>query len=210
VTQPPPAPGYGPPPGYGPLPGYGPPPGYGPGYGPPPGYGPGYGPPPGYGPGYGPTAYGYGPASWPLPPVQRPWPYGDGRPTVATAAGVLGIVTGGLTAMACLLLLIVALTGVGDPVSLLVLVLGVPCAAGTITGGIRLLQGHRRGLLLGSALASVAVLVLGFLVATAIYDGEEVLSVFVVLAPAVPLPVVTAVTAALGPVKGWTEAALPR
>jgi hypothetical protein len=179
------------PPPYGPPPAYGPPPGYGP---------PAYGPPPGYGSGVPP---------WPVPPVQRPWPYGDGRPAMATAAGVLGIVTGGLTALACLMWLFGTISGDGS--SAVMLICGIPCAVGTLTGGIRLLQGHRRGLLLGSAVLSVVVLLLTLAIGVLTSDDSEQtvgVTVFVVLALA--LPVVTAALTAQRSVQGWTEGLPPR
>lgn len=188
-------PPYGPP-AYGP-PGYGAP-GYGlPGYGP-----PGYGPPQ-----YGPAQYGYGAPPWPAPPVPRPWPHGAGRPGVATAAGVLGIVTGGLTALMCLVFL--AATVGGDGSSAVLLLFAAPCAVGMLTGGIRLLQGHRRGLLLGSALASVAVLLLGLVAGALVYAGDQALGIVVLVVLALPLPVATAILTAQRPVQGWTEG-LPR
>ena len=71
------------------------------GYGPPPQYGP-----PGHGAPYGP------PSSWPVfpPPL---WPHGPGRPGVATAASVMGFVTGGLTIVVTLMLLAAVLALLG-------------------------------------------------------------------------------------------------
>ena len=204
---------------YGPSgPGYGAPgyaaPGYGaPGYTAPgytaPGYAaPGYGGPGYPAPGYGMPGQGYGVPPWPGPPVRRPWPYGDGRPGVATAAGVLGIVTGGLTALVSLGCLLGTVGG--DPSSAVLLLFTAPCAIGTLTGGIRLLQGHRRGLLLGSAVASIGVLLLGLLVGALVYAGDQVLGVVVLVVLALPLPLVTAVLAAHPTVQGWTEGTPPR
>lgn len=199
-----------PPPPYGEPP-YGPPgQGYGQGYGYGPGYGPGYGHGPGYGPGYG---YGpgpvYGPPPWPPQRGYPSWPYGPGRPGAATAAAVLGIVTGGLTAAVCFLLLLAAFGGDGDASLLVLLVGGVPCAAGTIAGGIRLLGRHRRGPLLVSAWASAGVLVVALLVGLVIYDGEDAWSFALVMGLALPLPVVTAALTARRTVKGWSEGLAP-
>lgn len=188
-------PPYGAPAGY-PAPGYGVP-----GYGPPPGYGaPGYGAP-GYG--YG---YGYGPNPW-LPPAQRPWPYGDGRPGIATSAGVLGIVTGGITALTCVGWLMGTIGG--DWSSAALLLTGAPCATGLIAGGIRLLGGHRRGLLLGSALVSIAVLLLTLIIGVLASDSTSTVGILVFVLLALPLPVVTAILAAQKPVQGWTEGLPP-
>ena len=177
----------------------------------PPPYPPPGGVPPGYGapmygaPGHGAPGYGYGP--WPIPPAQQPWPYGDGRPGPATAAGVLGIVTGGLTALACAVWLFA--TVLGDRASAVMLLAGVPCAIGTITGGIRLLGGHRRGLLLGSALFSVAVLLLTLGIGGFTSDSAGFFGVLVFVVLALPLPVVTAALAARKTVKGWSEGLPP-
>jgi hypothetical protein len=118
---------------------------------------------------------------------------------------VLGIVTGGLTALAALFLLGLSFSGDGDAISMFLLVSGVPCAAGLLTGGIRLLGGHRRGMLVASSLAAIAVLVLAFLIGMARYDGEDVVGLFLWVLFALPLPVATAIVAAQPTVKGWTE-----
>jgi hypothetical protein len=128
---------------------------------------------------------------------------------VATAAGVLGIVTGGLTALACLMWLFG--TFYGDGSSAVMLVCATPCAIGTLTGGIRLLQGHRRGLLLGSAIGSVVVLLLTLGIGLFESDTDEAavgITVFVVFALA--LPIVTAALAAQRSVKAWSEGLPPR
>jgi hypothetical protein len=69
-----------------------------------------YGPPPGYGQ----------VAPWNLPSVVTTWPYGPGRPRIATAAIVLGFVTGGLTALMSLVFLVAVASGDDDlPTTLL-------------------------------------------------------------------------------------------
>ncbi len=182
-------PGYGPasygPPGYGP-PGYGPP-----AYGPP-AYGPpGYGPPPGYG--------------WGLPLAPPTWPAGPGRPGVATAAGVLGIVTGGLSLLVSLVLTVAVLSGEDDAVSV-VLMLGLPCGAVLIAGGVRLLNRHSPTLVVAASLASVVVLFLALAVGAGTADGSDVIGLAVFLVFALPLPVLTAVFARLPATVGWAAA----
>lgn len=157
-----------------------------------------YGPPPA--PGYAP---GYAPQPYPLP--HAPWPNGPKRPAVAIAAGVLGIVTGALTVTACVPFFVAVVGGSGNPLSVLMLVGGALCAIGMITGGVRLLGGHRRGLLLGSAVAAVAVLLLVLFLGFAIYGSEETLGFLVMSIYALPMPVVTAAMTAQRSVKGWTE-----
>jgi hypothetical protein len=145
----------------------------------------------------------------PLP--VRTWPYGPGRPPAATAAGVLGIAVGGLTTLAWPVVLDAMLTGGGDATILLVLVLGVPIAAGLIAGGVRLLRGRPRGLLLGSALATVALLLLVLLVGAALYpEGEAILALAAWVVVALPLPVVTVILTAQRSVAGWTASKRPR
>ncbi|HEX2073868.1 MAG TPA: hypothetical protein VHF92_08795 [Geodermatophilus sp.] len=184
----------------------GPVPPYGSGYAAPPPYG--YGTLPGYG--YGtPSGCGYGaPPAWARSPVPASWPYGPGRPGAATAAAVLGFVTGGLTALVCLGFLFAVAAGDDDAPSVL-LVLGLPCAAGLIAGGVRLLSRRRGDLLFGSAVAAVAVLVLAFVAGAVTLPAEGVLGLGVFLLFALPLPVLTAVFARLPRVTGWQAAGAP-
>ena len=190
-------------PPYGQQPPYGPPP-YGgqSAYGQPQYGQPQYGQPP-YGgqPGYGPTPYGqYGQPGWPQPALA--WPHGPRRPGLATAAAVLGIVTGSLTLLGGSGFLIDALTGDGDLPTWL-LALGLPVGACLIVGGIRLLGGKAVTLLLWSAVAAVVLLVLallGGLVTLPAYDVDGLVP-FIVLA--LPLPIVTAALTAQQRVRGW-------
>jgi hypothetical protein len=170
------APAYGPPPGYGPPPVYGPAP---------------YGPPPGFG-------------WYALPP--RSWPDGPGRPSIATAAAVLGFVTAGLTILVSGLLLIGVFNG-DDDLPSLVLALGLPCAAGLIVGGVRLQDRRSPTTLFLSAVGCVAVLLLAWLAGAATIDrtnGLEGLTVFVV--GALVLPILTACFAWQRVVRGWAAA----
>jgi hypothetical protein len=182
------------PPAYGTPAGYGPPPGYGapPGYGPP----PGYGLPPAYG-AYG-APHGYGTPSW----AAAPWPHGPGRPAVATAAATLGFVTGGLTAVVTLGVLLSVVRGDDDPSTVLML-LGLPCAAAVITGAARLVGRRSAFLLFRGAVASVAVLVLVAVVGLATLYGDALVGMLVVVVLALPLPILTAVFAAQPRVRGW-------
>ena len=193
---------------------YAPPPGYIPAsYGPPPSHGspPAYGPPPAYGapPSYWqPQAGWYGPppAPWNAPLPSSRWPYGPDRPGMATAAAVLGFVTAGLTLIAGLVLVIKELTG-HDDAPTAVLLLGIPCAAAQILGGVWLLRRRSRTVLLVSALAAVAVLI-GALVAAAVdLPRQGFVGFLVFFFPALPLPVVTAVFAWQRTVSSWIAAA---
>lgn len=169
------------------------PPGTAPQYAPAPTYGPqpGYGPPPGYG-------------WYPLPPPA--WPNGPGRPPLATTAAVLGFVTAGLTILVSGALLVGALNGDYDDITLL-LTLGLPCAAGLIAGGVRL-QGRRSpALLFGSAVAAVVVLLLAWLAGALTIDrtgGMEGLTAFVL--SALVLPSLTAIFAWTRTVRAWAAA----
>jgi hypothetical protein len=119
---------------------------------------------------------------------------------------VLGFVTGGLTVLSCLGFLLTVLVGEDDAPTR-VLLLGPVCAAGLITGGVRLLGRRSPVVLFGSALASVAVLVLALLVAVVTIDrsgGVDGLAVFVLMAAI--LPVLTAIFAWLPTVRGWAAA----
>jgi hypothetical protein len=176
-------------------------------------HGPQYGPPPGYLPQAHPSPYpppyppppgvGYG-ASTPWPP-RATWHYGPERPTLGTAAGLLGYVTAGLTFVFSVIFLIVAISGDGDP-TVGALLLGAPCAVGLIVGAGRLLRRASARTLFASAVASVAVLLLALVVGVAVLSGGDLVgeAVFVVLA--LPLPVLTAVFARNRTVADWVAA----
>ncbi len=186
------------PPAYGP-----PPPGYAaPGY-PPPGYPPSGYAPSGYAPsGYAPSGYapsGYAPG-WAVPTPT--WPAGPGRPGVATAAGVLGIVTGSLSALVGLLFTVAVLSGEGDAPSR-VLALGLPCGAALLVGGIRLLNRYSPTPLFAASLVAVVVLFLFLVAAAGTLDSDGVIGVTAFLVFALPLPVLTAVFARLPATVGW-------
>jgi hypothetical protein len=87
------------------------------------------------------------------------------------------------------------------------LLLGLPCAAGLVAGGVRLLQRRTPALLFGSALGAVGVLVLSLVVGVATMRDDEVAALAVFLVLAAPLPVITAVFARLSVVRGWVAAA---
>ncbi|TYP81333.1 hypothetical protein [Blastococcus xanthinilyticus] len=161
---------------------------------------------------YGQAPYGYGPPSYPPPGWGAPqygppgfggWGPEPRRPTVATSAGVLGIVTGALTAIGSLIALIAAAGGADAATT--VLVLGLPCAVGLLVGGLRLLQGHRAGLLFGSALAALGVLALALVAGLLLLDGDDVVGLAAFLLFAAVLPIITAVFARLPEVTRWVE-----
>jgi hypothetical protein len=103
-------------------------------------------------------------------------------------------------------ILITVLAGEDDMVAML-LVLGLPCAAGLIAGGVRLQARRPPALLLGSAVASVAVLLLAWTAGALTIDRSGGLTglTFFVLTAAV-LPVLTAVFAASSRVREWAAA----
>ncbi len=186
---------------------YGPPPGTVPASYAPPAYAPPAYAPPAYGPpAYGPPAYGPPPGyGWGLPLAPPTWPAGPGRPGVATAAGVLGIVTGALSLLVSLVLTVAVLSGEDDAVSV-VLMLGLPCGAVLIAGGTRLLNRHSATMVFAAALASVVVLFLALAVGAGTADSSDVVGLAVFLVFALPLPVLTAVFARLPATVGWAAA----
>ena len=165
-------------------------------------------PPPGYAvPPYAVPPYAmppYAMAPWNAPHVTTTWPYGPGRPGIATAAAVLGFVTGGLTAVVSFFCLMAVLLGGGD-LPTIILVLGLPCAAGLIRGGVLLLRRDSTNVLSASAVLSVVVLLFTLLAGFLSDDrGQTVgITLFVVLAAV--LPIVTACLAVSGTVRGWLE-----
>jgi hypothetical protein len=128
-----------------------------------------------------------------------------GRPGVATTAGVLGFVTGGLTALMSVIFLILVVGGDTSGPDL-VLLLGLPCAAGLIAGASILMRRGSSTTLFGSALASVGVLVLTWLTGVASLDAQSLFGLTMFLVLALPLPVLTAVFARMRITVGWTEA----
>lgn len=209
-----PSPSYAAPLAYGQPGAYALPPGYiPPRYGPPPGYAspsaydpqPAYGDPLSYGQ---PQAgwYGAPPGPWNAPPPSTRWPYGPDRPGLATAAAVLGFVTAGLTLIAGIVFLVKELTGDHDAPTV-VLLLGIPCAAAQILGGVRLLRRRSRTVLLVSALAGVAVLIAALVAAAVDLSKDDFEGFLIFFFPALPLPILTAVFAWQRNVSSWIAAA---
>jgi hypothetical protein len=120
---------------------------------------------------------------------------------------VLGFVTGGLTALASLGFLVAVLAGGADDAATVLLVLGLPCAAGMLAGAARLLQRRPPGLLFSSAAAAVGVLLLTLVVGLVTFDrSDDVFGLVVFLLFAAVLPVLTAVFARLPRTTGWAAA----
>ncbi len=164
-------------------------------------------PPAGY-PGQGHPPFGHPGPGHPPPwawPASTRWPYGPDRPSIATAAAVLGFVTAGLTALAGVGFVIAFATGDGDlPTALLLL--GVPCAVGELVGGLWLLRRRQRTLLVASSVAAAAVLVIAMIAGVASVSGDDVIGLVIFLLFALPLPVVTAALAGRRTVAGWVAA----
>ncbi|WP_346619720.1 hypothetical protein [Blastococcus montanus] len=168
-------PGWGPPagqqPGQGPDQGYGQQPGQGYGQGPAqqPGQGYGQGPAQQPGQGYGQQpgqGYGQGPGGYPAAPAGYGQAPQSQRPGQVTAAGVIGLVWGGLGALLGLLGLVgasmvddlgIEITGI----DILLGILGIAVSIAMVVGGVRVLQGKSPTLLLYAAYATVALWLLG-------------------------------------------------
>jgi hypothetical protein len=115
---------------------------------------------------------------------------------------VLAIVTGVLTVLGGLAFLLASLTEDGDLPTWL-LALGLPCGVVLLVGGIRLLGRRSAPLVLWSAVAAAAVLVLALIGGMATLSRYDVPSLVAFILFALPLPVVTAAFAAQRPVRGW-------
>jgi hypothetical protein len=119
---------------------------------------------------------------------------------------VLGFVTAGLT----LLMSIAYLGGLdssGENAAFAVLLLGIPCAAGMILGGVQVLRRSSSRTLLTSAIAAVVVLILALIVGLGtLSDPGAVVGLMVLLVLAAPLPVVTACLAGGRTVSTWIAA----
>jgi len=93
----------------------------------------------------------------------------------------------------------------GGDLPTIILVLGLPCAAGLIRGGVLLLRRDSTNVLTASAVLSVVVLLFTLLAGFLSDDrGQTVgITLFVVLAAV--LPIVTACLAVSSTVRGWME-----
>jgi hypothetical protein len=156
-----------------------------------------------YGQPYGQPAYGqppYGPPpGWPQSGV---WPHGPGRPGLATATAVLAIVTGSLTVLGGLGMLVAALTG-DDDLPTLLLALGLPVGGVLLAGGISLLGRRRADWVLWSAVAAVGVLLLALLSAVLTLDSDGAIGVLFFTVFASVLPIVTAAFSSRDVVRRW-------
>jgi hypothetical protein len=121
---------------------------------------------------------------------------------------VLGFVTAGLTLLMQPAFLGALLGGDGDAATA-VLLLGTPCAAGLIAGGVQLLRRRSSQLLLVSAIAAVLVLLVALVaaLATSAPSADNFAGAVVLLVFAGALPVTTAVLAGQRSLTSWTAAA---
>ncbi|SDF99848.1 hypothetical protein SAMN05660662_4102 [Blastococcus aurantiacus] len=133
------------------------------------------------------------------------WPAGPGRPGVATAAAVLGLVTAGLTALMTAGLLFGLADGDDEAAFLLTIVTGVLCAAGFLAGGIRLLSRTSADLLFATSLAALASLALIAVVAETTLYGDDAGFLLGLAFLGAPLPAVTAVLARSRATVGWAS-----
>ena len=135
------------------------------------------------------------------------WPYGPGRPGVATAAGVLARVAAGLTFFVQLVFVAPGLDG-QDGVSQWLMLLGLPCAGGMIVGANRLMWHRSSRLVFASSAAAVAVLLLVFLVGLGELRGAELIGLVFFVVLALPLPLLAAIFTQAPAVKSWLAAEL--
>jgi len=161
---------------------------------------------------YGQPAPGWQQPAWQPEPSWQPqppqtWPYGPGRPGQATAAAVLGIVTGSLTLIGGLVFLVAGLTGDGD-VATWLLALGVPLGVVLLVGGIGLLSRRQVGLVLWTAVGAAVLLVVALLGGVLDHRGDsdaiDAMLGFTLFA--LPLPIVTASLSAQRTVREWVLA----
>ena len=156
---------------------------------------------------YGQAPYGQAPAWGAAPGWQQPgvWPHGPGRPGPATTAAVLAIVTGSLTALGGLGMLLAALTG-DDDLPTLVLALGLPVGGVLLAGGIFLLGRRRADWVLWSAVAAIGVLLLALLSAAVTLDSDGAIGVLVFTVLASVLPIITVAFSSRDVVRQWAAA----
>lgn len=150
-----------------------------------------------------PLPYAPPPRGWP----PELWPYGPPRPRAATVAVVLGLVTAGCTFWIAPFGIAISRADSGAVGAELALLVLLPCAAGMLAGALRLLHRRSRGLLLGSSLAAITVL-LGVLVADLVADPDELVDLLAWALFALPLPVLTASFTAGRAVRDWLAVAV--
>jgi hypothetical protein len=148
-----------------------------------------------------PLPYAPPPRGWP----PELWPYGPPRPRPANVAVVLALVTAGCTFWIAPFGIAISMADSAASASEQALLLLLPCAAGMLAGGLRLLHRRSRGLLLGSSLAAV-ILLLGVLVADLVADPDEWVDQLVWALFVLPLPVLTAWFTARRAVRNWLTA----
>ena len=119
---------------------------------------------------------------------------------------MLGFVTGGLTIAFLLVMLVAVLAGQNDIATWLLLLLGVPCAVGLISGAAELMRRRPTTLLFGSAVSAVGVLLLALVAGLLELAAGDVVGLAVFIVLALPLPVLTAIFAKVGTVTGWVAA----
>jgi hypothetical protein len=119
---------------------------------------------------------------------------------------VLGFISGGLTALVTAGYLMELLAGDVEITYVLLVLTGIACAAGLITGAAQLLARRSATVLLSAALAAVVSLVLVLLAGTATLYGDAEDFVVAVALFGAPLPVLTAVFARNPATTGWVAA----
>jgi hypothetical protein len=140
--------------------------------------------------------------------VDTTWPHGEDRPSQGTAAAVLGFVTAGLTVVVCLFM-VADMAGRTSDVSEKLFLLGFGSAIGLVIGGVRLLQRYSPVVLFGSAVASVAILLISLLTGLSTLYPDQIAGLVLTVVLALPLPILTAVFAWQPRVRGWAEADPP-
>jgi hypothetical protein len=117
-------------------------------------------------------------------------------------------VTAGLTFIVCLFM-VADIAGGGADVSEKLFLLGFGSATGLVVGGVRLLQRYSPVVLFGSAVASVAILLIALLTGLTTLYPDQIAGLVATVVVALPLPLLTAVFAWQGRVRGWAEADPP-
>ncbi|WP_448626295.1 hypothetical protein [Geodermatophilus sp. URMC 64] len=149
----------------------------------------------------GPLPYAPPPFGWP----PYAWPYGSPRPWGATAAAALAFVGAALVTAVVTFDLGLNLADRFLVEFSLVQVLALPCAAGLVVGGVRLLRRRGRGTLVLSALGVVAVSLAAEVVAVA--TGYGVGPTLPDAAVGLPLPVLASICARQPVVGTWLDRA---
>ncbi len=136
------------------------------------------------------------------------WPHGPGRPAQATAAAVLGFLSGGIAILWGLVGIVLLAGSDGGSGTWVGVLVGLPAGVALVLGGIRLLaRADRWSIAVGGAVLALTVLGQAVISAASSYGSAAGQATLVVLL--LPAPSIAAVLASLPLIGGWVAGGRP-